>query len=588
MVEHPQLGKQDGEPLPLPIPADYYWRNFRVVIDTVIERRRALLSERELEHIDALLACSKAAQQLFVRLLSRKGERFRRTRLGYAEIPDIDGAIDELAAAGFLEVDPEEQLAGSEILGALTVPELKQLAAHLDLESVGRKDKLLKRIAEGDPERTLTWLGKTDRFLFLHGVQPFLLAQVLFFGNRHQDLTEFVLVDLRISTYEEVEVDYAHPLFPDRTALEQYLLAAARWDAGFTAAEELDLETLGTLGGEAWEALARRSALPPHRRCVDPARYDERLIYRAGRELERSGRLDDAAASFEHLVRHGLNCGRVARAIDRLGLVQHRRGHGDEVPPLVRPWLSSPRLDDISRHRIERRMARLGFGDDPRKSLAQPQILTFEFKPAGYQGTKALYGKADGEAHGEPRVIELAVLDAMGGDGLWCESGLYTTLFGLLFWDVLFAPLPGMFQHPFQSGPQDFGSDDFYGNRLDAFKTRFQALRGADLAAEVDSAWTDHQDRRCSGVHWDAFTREQLVRASDTLGAGLLDILQRIARHPRRHRRGLPDLLVWQPDGALLVEVKGPGDQPSVEQALWHDFLVRRGLQVHIARVSRA
>ncbi len=584
VTEHPELGQGPGEPLAPPIPADYYWRNFRVVVDTVLEHRRALLSPQELEHIEALLACSKPAQQLFVRLLSRKGELFRRSRLGYGEIPDIDAAVEELAAAGFLAVDPDELMAGPEVLGALTVPELKQLAAHHKLPTGGRKDELLGRLADADAAGTRAWLRKADRFLVLQRDPPFLVAQVLFFGNRHQDLTEFVLVDLRISSYEEVEIDYDHPLFPDRAALEEYLLAAARWDAGYAAAEELDLETLGRLGGEAWEALARREALPAYRRRVDPARYDERLIYLAARELERAGLLAEGAASYRHLLRHGLNAARVARAADRLGLVLHRLGRRDELPPAVEPWLHSGRLDDISRHRIERRLARMKFREDPRRQLREPELVEFELESAGYQGTKALYRCDDGEA----RVVELAVLERLGGDGLWCENGLYTTLTGLLLWDEIFAPLPGMFQHPFQHGPLDWGSDDFHANRAELVTARLAALRDADVPAEVDRAWEAHHGRRCSGVHWDAFPRDQVVRAAAALGPALLDIVQRIARHPRRHRRGLPDLLVWQPGGVLLVEVKGPGDQPSVEQVLWHDFLVRRGLPVRLARVTRA
>lgn len=33
-----------------------------------------------------------------------------------------------------------------------------------------------------------------------------------------------------------------------------------------------------------------------------------------------------------------------------------------------------------------------------------------------------------------------------------CENGLFMTLFGLLMWDVLFLPLPDVFQSQYQVG----------------------------------------------------------------------------------------------------------------------------------------
>jgi hypothetical protein len=50
----------------------------------------------------------------------------------------------------------------------------------------------------------------------------------------------------------------------------------------------------------------------------------------------------------------------------------------------------------------------------------------------------------------------------------------------------------------------------------------------------------------------------------------------------------MPDLFVFTEEGPAMVEVKGPGDQVSIEQALWHDFLLREGVDVRLARIRRA
>ncbi len=42
----------------------------------------------------------------------------------------------------------------------------------------------------------------------------------------------------------------------------------------------------------------------------------------------------------------------------------------------------------------------------------------------------------------------------------YVENGLINSLFGLLCWDAIFAPLPGTFFHPFQRGPANLRSED--------------------------------------------------------------------------------------------------------------------------------
>lgn len=46
------------------------------------------------------------------------------------------------------------------------------------------------------------------------------------------------------------------------------------------------------------------------------------------------------------------------------------------------------------------------------------------------------------------------------------ENGIWATLFGLLLWEALFAPVPDVLRHPFQNAPLDLNdADSFYGAR---------------------------------------------------------------------------------------------------------------------------
>ncbi len=54
---------------------------------------------------------------------------------------------------------------------------------------------------------------------------------------------------------------------------------------------------------------------------------------------------------------------------------------------------------------------------------------------------------------------------------------MWATLFGLLFWSVLFAEVPEVFRTPFQSAPLDLGSDTFAAARRPLLDARLQEIR---------------------------------------------------------------------------------------------------------------
>ncbi len=571
-----------SEPTPPPIPPDYYWRHFHTIVDTAVAFHSHLFLDEELAAVRSLLDLPGPARQLYVRLLNRRGELFRASKLSYPEIGDLDEPLARLERAGFVQIDPPEVFEDGSALAALTVPELRRIAASLDLDTRGRRAEVLERLGGADADAVAAHLAEADHFIRQLGFNTFLLAQVVFFGNRHQDHTAFVLTDLELSAYEDYPVSRDAPRFPDRGALAEYLTAANRWDEAWLAWEAGDHDRLEELGAEALADRSRRPALEPHRRRVDPARYDERLAFLVARERERRDDLDGAIDIYGRLLDAPRSMTRASEVADRVGLALRRAGRAEDLPALTAPLLDSPRTSDIARFRLEKRLYLAGQGDDPRRDLRSPPVVEMTFEAAGHAGPKALYRVGD-----EALSVEEAALHELGGDGLWCENTLVNTLFGLLMWDAVFAPLPGMFQHPFQDAPLDMRDETFYEQRRDLIDARLGDLHTADLAREVRHAHDAHHPRRCRGVAWDTLDPDTLARAAVALGGHLPPILRRIARHPRRHRKGLPDLFVFTDTAPMLVEVKGPGDQASIEQALWHDFLLREGVDVRLAKVKR-
>ena len=86
---------------PEPLPEAYYLHHFETVLHDVRSRYDDLLLPRERERTETFLTLPVSARRLYVRMLTRKGPWFRQDGLRYPEIPDLPGALDALARAGF-------------------------------------------------------------------------------------------------------------------------------------------------------------------------------------------------------------------------------------------------------------------------------------------------------------------------------------------------------------------------------------------------------------------------------------------------------------------------------------------------------
>ena len=86
------------------LPEKYYLDNFHFVLSHVAHLYADIINEDERTFYDDFIGLSETAKCLYVRLLSRRGDWFRRDKLAYAEIPDITAAAVELQSQRFLEI----------------------------------------------------------------------------------------------------------------------------------------------------------------------------------------------------------------------------------------------------------------------------------------------------------------------------------------------------------------------------------------------------------------------------------------------------------------------------------------------------
>ena len=181
-----------------------------------------------------------------------------------------------------------------------------------------------------------------------------------------------------------------------------------------------------------------------------------------------------------------------------------------------------------------------------------------------------------------------------GWKGLHTEGGVLRTIFGLLFHDILFDYVPGVFQTAFQTAPLDLRTDAFFAARRPALEHRFAALSNGAAPALLAAAWDALAPRQTCivGVRWD-YARADLAEIVACFpGDALAAICRVLAQEYAQRGGGVPDLFCWRPsrDGGgagevLFVEVKSENDRLSDTQRLWIHVLTGAGVRVEVCHV---
>lgn len=528
-------------PLQAP-PPHYYAGNLLKVVTHVRELYGDLLTEEEQAWGERLAAASAAAQRLFARIVTRKGPLVRVDALDYAEVPERDVALDELAEACLIDrcpAAPAEQVVRLLRVGELCVAfeglprgnKAQQMDFVLDSHA---EEEVLERVARRAP-----WLR-------LATPEALGLYQLLFFGNPQQDLTTFVLRDLGVHRYAEVPITRDNRQFPDREALQRSLdlheLSALVHELGPHPDPDQARPVLEAL----W--------LPNDDRTLERRR--SRILNHLGRGLERAGEFDLALACY---ARSSLPPGR-----ERRTRILRRLGDEHAVAGMKRTILDAPRSA------LERDFAHRFGCFSPRPAPYFDMELPADFLPASAPIEQ----------------MALAMLTAEGGVGWHTENHLPMALFALAYWEWIFAPVPGAFTNPFQTGPRDLFWPDFFAARKECCEDPLASPLKPRLA---------RVEREARGIAnrlfgWRRFPSEAAAAVFEAMPEDDIRALLRIVTDDLdQARSGFPDLTLIHADGSYeFIEVKGPGDRLQVNQHLWIAALEREGLPVRVVRLRQS
>ena len=536
----------------------YYLHNFRQVLHWLGQRYADLLDPDEQHFIQQFDSLPQAAQALLVRMVMRKGVHFRASKLNYQEIGCPHAAAGPLLELGWL--DAGCPLTFEALFALLQKGEI--LAAFkpwIDQPKGNKADWLAGLAAQFSESRSFAqWCPDLADTLYSLTVMDLCdRLRLMFFGNLHQDWSEFVLADLGIYTYEKVEFCAESRGLRSRADLHGFLFLHQCQQA-FEAGEALA------------DVLARVATLSTDNPWLEKRRA--KLLFQAGQHCERSAELALAAQIYRTCAYPG------ARA--RLIRVLERQEDYAQALALANAAQQAPESPAEQQHLVRvlpRLRRKLG---EPAVPKAKPRAVTrldlALTPPAPLMSVEycvqAHLSQPDAPVH-------------------YVENGLINSLFGLLCWEAIFAPLPGAFFHPFQRGPADLHSEDFYPRREAVFAACFAQLEDGRYKASIRQRYVDKWGIQSPFVFWNVLSEELLDQALDCLPAAhLRHWFERLLLDIRANRAGMPDLIQFWPEEKTyrMIEVKGPGDRLQDNQLRWLEFCGEHQMPVTVCYVRWA
>lgn len=209
-----------------------------------------------------------------------------------------------------------------------------------------------------------------------------------------------------------------------------------------------------------------------------------------------------------------------------------------------------------------------------------------------------------------------------GFGGEHSEGAVIVSLFGLLFWDILFLPgIPKVFQSPYQTYPLDLMVNDssFYLNRKEIIDERMSLIKGGNLFSSnfISSIPSIIHNRKIIGVDWER--KDEMIFFVKLMEdhPSFSELFWPFINNYREASSGLPDLFLYRrldqnpsslrkeeiqetsfkfgedPNGFpfgidwkfIMVEVKSPRDKLSDHQRWWNDYLLKSSMPILLVQV---
>ncbi|MFH4620428.1 VRR-NUC domain-containing protein [Vibrio furnissii] len=531
------------------LPDDYYLTNFKKLTAHATEWYFDLLHSDEQRWLHDFDRLSHDAQCLLVRLLSRKGNWFRSDKTEYREIRHQAQACQELAESGFVVLNPDID-AATLARELLTKAELLTSYPHLPKQL--KKEALIAALQDEPPTQPVS-LPFT--VIYLNQGEMIALLLILFFANTHQDFSQFVLDDLGLNQFEDYQLSRERRFFQHRDQVD-VLRRLTHIQAYYeTCPKPTPCEL------DDWVTLLPSACDHPY-----VERKRQHVMNQLARDYERHSAFDAALALYRQTEVMPTR-ERQARILDKLQRV-------DAMSDIVTNMLSQPlnHSEFEVAEKLKQRVLRLQGQTVPRsaKPNHQTRHLTLDLSQ---------------------QRVELAVkshFEQQGYQVYYLENQFLNTLFGLCFWDAIFAPVEGAFLNRYQHAPLDLYHDDFIAKREPWIQAAFEQLARSGVAP-LWARWQEKYAFANPFVLWADCDETLFTLTDQALPRSLLAELFRVQLSDLKlYRNGMPDLIVFKDGQFEWIEVKGPGDKLQDNQWRWMAQFTRLNVPFSVCYVNHS
>ncbi|KAJ5199481.1 hypothetical protein N7472_004685 [Penicillium cf. griseofulvum] len=631
---------------------------FNLALETVLDEESHLFNEAEMEIFTQWRGLSYESQYLYVRLFLRKTSAWHRiNRLNYySDISDLFSVAEDLQRDRSL---PDSELGNmfrfaegieaittlEEASSLLLLEELKIFAKEAKVQGKSKKELLaalcetsqtqtgLKDMNNRDGHFTQKILDYTGGCIRISPVPRALFERVhlVFYRSTEwseKSLTTIILAKMTKRNFPEYIVCRSNSIFSSREALLEFESAI---QTQFTIDNILEFN--GPVRTDSLQQiidLANKS-YPRWKELVEQEQKKEDSIYESGegaylrrfspawvltriihKSLHPLGRFKEHKR--EHEVLEELLGQRLFHAARRGTWYQRKALLEEHYMWALTP--SEERSEEAQRKhwkRIALRTCEVGLEDplchlifhyDLQKRITKLEKALRIVKREQHDFGHVTLGKPAERTiegiridTGEPRKGKATVwVDEREGGECRVERGIVRTLFGYLFYDILFTYVPNVFQTAFQTCPLDLHTDVFYPSRASEINHRLVEITNGDaerIVREIHAREAETQP--CAvGLDW-SFDLDDLVEIVQCFrGEALATICKVMAQEYQQRGGGIPDLFLWNHETrtVMFAEVKSENDRLSDTQRLWIHILLAAGIKVElcnaVAREVRA
>jgi DNA polymerase-3 subunit epsilon len=523
------------------LPLKYYLDHFRDMTGTIRKAHYAFLEEEHHQFLSDFAALSEDAQCLYVRFVNRKGRYFFRETLKYAEISDIDRALEELKEKSFVRLPVREELLL--IFEGVAKERLQEYCEELGLsyKKSWPKPRFLELFATADlsgfPLERLGNCVVQEKFEEL----SYLLF--LYFGEISQNLALYTMRDLGIWS-ENKRTNFVPKFSTKDEALSHFFYSRL--------IEEVDVETYDLTQIDQWPSPVNEESL--HLR--------ESLLVALGEELRKQERFSEALAVFEKARIHPGRERRI-RLLYQMGEVERALG---ELHTILEDPTSDEELlfaeDFLERKFHQKRLTSLS------QMLQDAAVMSLD---------EAYFRR--------PEEGVIHTLARSGVQSHHAENSLWRTLFGALFWHEIFESEKNTFHSPFDRLPEELGSAQFYVKHHGAIVEKLGLLlEHKEFSEYLDGLRSEEKNGLFS---WD----EEIVTAVKALvehapPEKISAVLIYLAHDFHRRSRGFPDLMIIENGNVRFAEIKAPGDSLRSHQLMQMKMLKKAGFEVELLKVE--